>query len=113
MMGQLAPELVDRVETTLQRLLPEQYSWPGSVRELEQAIRRILLTGHYQASASPTPSGPYQQLIARIESQDLSADELLAGYCALLHTKHGTYEEVARRLNLDRRTVKKYLQGQE
>ena len=29
--------------------------------------------------------------------------------CALLHGRHGTYEEVARRTGLDRRTVKKYL----
>ena len=30
-------------------------------------------------------------------------------YCALLYRRHGTYEEVARRTKLDRRTVKKYV----
>jgi DNA-binding CsgD family transcriptional regulator len=33
----------------------------------------------------------------------------MSGYCALLYRRHGTYEEVARRTGLDRRTVKKYL----
>jgi ActR/RegA family two-component response regulator len=39
----------------------------------------------------------------------LDADALLAGYCRLLYERHGNYEEVARRTNLDRRTVKAYL----
>jgi DNA-binding NtrC family response regulator len=110
MMGEPAPELVGSVESALGRVLADQCSWPGNVRELEQAIRRILLTGHYPASTGPRSSTLREQLIAGIESHDLTADELLAGYCALLYAKHGTYEEVARRANLDRRTVKKYLQ---
>jgi DNA-binding CsgD family transcriptional regulator len=31
---------------------------------------------------------------------------------ALLYERHGTYEEVARRANLDRRTVKAYIEKQ-
>jgi two-component system, NtrC family, response regulator HydG len=31
------------------------------------------------------------------------------GYCALLYERFGTYEEVARRAGLDRRTVKKHV----
>jgi hypothetical protein len=34
---------------------------------------------------------------------------LLAGYCQLLYERVGTYEAVARRTHLDRRTVKKYV----
>jgi hypothetical protein len=41
----------------------------------------------------------------------LDADTLLSGYCKLLYDQHGTYEEVRRRTNLDRRTVKKYLEA--
>jgi len=43
----------------------------------------------------------------------LDAAGLLSGYCALLYENCGNYEAVARRTNLDRRTVKKYVkQGQ-
>lgn len=40
----------------------------------------------------------------------MNAEELLAAYCGLLYGMFGTYEEVARRTRLDRRTVKKYAQ---
>ena len=49
------------------------------------------------------------KLQAGIAEGTMDADALLAGYCALLHERHGTYEEVARRSKLDRRTVKAYL----
>ena len=39
----------------------------------------------------------------------MNAQELLHAYCALLYQRFGTYEEVARRVKLDRRTVKKYV----
>jgi hypothetical protein len=50
------------------------------------------------------------QLIAGIESGTLDAEILLAGYCRVLYEKEGTYEAVARRTNLDWRTVRTYLQ---
>ncbi len=40
----------------------------------------------------------------------LSGHNLLSGYCQLLYERRGTYEEVARRTKLDRRTVKAYLE---
>jgi len=49
------------------------------------------------------------QLLAGIERASLDADGILSAYCVLLYQRHGTFEEVARRTNLDRRTVKKYL----
>jgi hypothetical protein len=42
-------------------------------------------------------------------SEALEGAELVSGYCALLYQRHGTYEAVARRTKLDRRTVKKYI----
>ncbi len=41
----------------------------------------------------------------------MSAQQLLTLYCRQLYRRFGTYEEVARRTELDRRTVKKYIQG--
>jgi hypothetical protein len=49
------------------------------------------------------------ELLAGIENGSLDADGLLSGYCTLLHQRHATIEEVARRTQLDRRTVKRYL----
>ena len=36
----------------------------------------------------------------------LTADELESRYCALVYTDTGSHEETARRLRLDRRTVR-------
>ena len=37
---------------------------------------------------------------------ELSVEELMSGYCSLVYTQTGSYEKAARRLGLDRRTVK-------
>ena len=44
-----------------------------------------------------------------ISRGELDAQNLLSGYCKMLYRRHGTFEEVARRTHLDRRTVKKYI----
>jgi DNA-binding NtrC family response regulator len=109
MIGEPAKELVGRIEEAIQRAVGADYPWPGNVRELEQAVRRILLTGEYTGSVRPKSAGAREQLIAGIEAATLDAEALLAGYCQVLYEQEGTYEAVARRTNLDRRTVKSYL----
>jgi DNA-binding NtrC family response regulator len=108
--GEPETELEHTIAQTIRRTVGERYSWPGNVRELEQAVRRILLTNDYAASSLPSSHDLREQLIAGIQTESLDADALLAGYCALLYQKTGNYEAVARLANLDRRTVKKYLQ---
>ncbi|MCA9605495.1 MAG: sigma-54-dependent Fis family transcriptional regulator [Myxococcales bacterium] len=109
--GQPDEEVAARVIEVVRKDLPKDYAWPGNVRELEQCVRRVLLTGHF----SPDPAaGAHAEgaddLLGRIREGTLEARDLLAEYCALLHARHGTYEEVARITGLDRRTVKKYVQ---
>jgi DNA-binding NtrC family response regulator len=87
--------------------LPPAYAWPGNVRELEQAIRRILVTGRYHPDA-PAPTDPW---LAAAATGQLSAAHLLAGYCRRLYSRTGTYEAVARITGLDRRTVKRHIDG--
>jgi hypothetical protein len=85
------------------------YAWPGNVRELEQAVRRILLTREYSGERRQPPPDLAGRLQSGIADGSLDADALLAGYCRLLYDRHHTYEEVARRTRLDRRTVKAYV----
>lgn len=115
-------ELDDLLALILQRLtgstqfvpqvrdaLPARYAWPGNVRELEQAVRRVLLNRSYTGDHRDVAPDLANRLQTGIVAGSLDADGLLAGYCKLLHERHATYEEVARRTNLDRRTVKAYI----
>ena len=110
MIGEAAAPYARLVREALVRDLGGTYSWPGNVRELEQAVRRIIITRHYRGDTATPPSGQLEQLMADIDSGTMDAQALLADYCALLYRRHGTYEEVACRTKLDRRTVKKYIQ---
>ena len=86
------------------------YGWPGNVRDLEQAVRRIILTRRYQGDTKCLPSDLSGELSKEVESGTLDAQTLLAKYCRHLFLRYGTYEQVARQTKLDRRTVKKYIQ---
>ena len=110
--GEQTPETVGMVRSVLDASLGKNYAWPGNVRELEQAVRRILLTRHYEGDHKAVATDLSGRLQAGIAGGALDADALLAGYCALMYERHGTYEEVARRTNLDRRTVKAYIEKQ-
>jgi transcriptional regulator with AAA-type ATPase domain len=103
------PALVARVRAAIDTSLGRAYPWPGNVRELEQCIRRVLLT---DACAPDTRHDPTQSAAALLDATGggaWSAEELLGRYCRALYDRHGTYEEVARRAGLDRRTAKRYV----
>ncbi|HEX9189611.1 MAG TPA: sigma 54-interacting transcriptional regulator, partial [Vicinamibacteria bacterium] len=104
--GDAASDLAPRVLEALDRGVGRGYAWPGNVRELEQAVRRILVDGRYTGEAASAGAGWPERLARGIEAGTLDAATLVGGYCALLHERHRTYEEVARRTGLDRRTVK-------
>ncbi|MBI5445702.1 MAG: sigma-54-dependent Fis family transcriptional regulator, partial [Deltaproteobacteria bacterium] len=103
-------DLLSEVRRTIERDLGRAYPWTGNVRELEQAVRRIILTGCYPGDARANGEDLLGRLIEGVQAESLDAQQLLASYCRLLHQKHGTYEEVARRTGLDRRTAKRYVQ---
>lgn len=110
MIGEAAVPHARLVGEALSRDLGPQYPWPGNVRELEQAVRRIILTRHYRGdTAVASASEPSEPLLAGIESGNMDAQQLMAEYCGLLYRRLGTYEDVARKTGLDRRTVKKYV----
>jgi transcriptional regulator with PAS, ATPase and Fis domain len=109
--GAELPELVALVMEALERNLPKDYAWPGNVRELEQAVRRILLTGRYTGEPETPGDGAADGLSAKLEAGELTADELLGRYAALLHGRLGSYAEVARRMGVDVRTARRYIEG--
>jgi hypothetical protein len=109
MTGSPSAELQGFVKGAIQKNVPAGYPWPGNVRELEQCVRRILLTGSYSAESAAHGDDPEAGIIRNIREHSYDADGLLADYCSLLYRSFGSYEEVARRLKLDRRTVKKYI----
>jgi transcriptional regulator with PAS, ATPase and Fis domain len=111
--GEESTSLADMVLETLKRDLPPDYQWPGNVRELGQAIRRILLTQHYEGDISVTSPNLEEEFVEKIYTGTLKVTELLNNYCNFLYKRFGTYQEVSRRTGLDPRTVKKYLRNNE
>ncbi|MCC6581143.1 MAG: sigma-54-dependent Fis family transcriptional regulator [Phycisphaeraceae bacterium] len=88
--------------------LGETYDWPGNFRELEQCVRNVMVRGSYEPLANQTQSqrDPMQRLLDDVRHLRLDADSLLSRYAAMVHDREGSYEAAARRLGLDRRTVK-------
>ncbi len=103
------PELRLPVVDILKKDFGKNYAWSGNVRELEQAIRRILLTGTYEGDTAAEPAEKIA-LGQAVEAGNLTAKELVARYCCELYETYGNYGEVARRTDLDWRTVKKNVQ---
>jgi len=85
--------------------LGPDYAWPGNFRELEQCVRNVLIRKEYHP-ASTGSSSQGDRLADDINAGRLTADQLLRRYCSLVYSQTRNYEETARRLGLDRRTVK-------
>jgi len=109
-MGAPSPELVESVKKAILVSPGKDYEWPGNVRELEQRVRRILLDPDSAGDRIFRNTDMLALLQSGIEGGSLSARDLLSGYCRMLHARIGSYEGVARRTGLDRRTVRKYIQ---
>jgi len=109
LLGKVSSEIRGMVRQVIDERLGRQYPWPGNVRELEQCIRRVLLNRSYTGETRSGASDLLSILTDGIRNGTLEAQKLLSGYCYLQYRACGTYEEVARRVKLDRRTVKKYI----
>ncbi|MES9853588.1 MAG: sigma 54-interacting transcriptional regulator [Candidatus Thiodiazotropha sp. L084R] len=110
MAGRRSEAFESRILDILSSELPKHYPWPGNVRELEQAIRRIILTGRYQGSEHQQPLNSY---LEHVSKGQFTTQELLSGYYKQLYQDLGSYEAVAKRTAVDRRTVKKYIDDEE
>jgi DNA-binding NtrC family response regulator len=100
-----AEAVASEVEAWIERELGSDYLWPGNVRELEQCVRNVLIRKMYRPPEQKRArSGA--ELADALESGALTAEEVLRRYATLVYAKTGSYVETARRLGIDRRTVK-------
>jgi hypothetical protein len=97
-----AEDVTQEVMSWIARALPPDYPWPGNVRELEQCVRNVLVRREYR----PQLDRPDRPWLVDAAAGRLTAEELLQHYCRLVYARTGSYVETARRLGLDRRTVK-------
>ena len=112
--GEEDAELARQVEQWVRGNLPPDYPWPGNYRELEQCVRNVLIRRSYEPAGGAAGAGDGRgeaDMIERMRRGDLTAEELLRYYITLVYSKTGSYQETARRLALDRRTVKAKITG--
>jgi transcriptional regulator with AAA-type ATPase domain len=95
------PEIVAWIQTNL----PADYAWPGNYRELEQCVRNVIIRRTYAPIAGRSAT-PDEAFTARFRAGELTADQVVSYYAAQVYRITGSYDAAARRLGLDRRTVK-------
>ncbi len=103
--GDEAERCLPEIEGWIATHLPASYRWPGNYRELEQCVRNIIIRRSYRP-LEKSPVSAEDEWIRRFRAGEFTADELLARYAAHMYRVTGSYEEAARRMKLDRRTVK-------
>ena len=98
-----APDAIERMSA---------YDWPGNIRELEQCVRNVLISGSYvpaqQQSAELNGQFPAELLpvFQGMTALSMTADEVLAFYCRYAYRRTASFERAAKLLQLDRRTVR-------
>ncbi len=108
--GDEAESLAGEAEEWILDRLGSDYEWPGNYRELEQCIRNLLIRKDYRPVSGGRKDSA-EGLFEPAYSGRITASELLTRYCTLTYAQTGSYEETARRLDLDRRTVKSKVDG--
>ena len=103
--GAEAEELAGEVAEWIDRNLGAAYPWPGNFRELEQCVKNVLIRRNYRPTGAANEN-PLEEFARDACAGRLTADALLRRYVTLVYSQTKSYEETARRLAMDRRTVK-------
>ena len=101
---EVASQVEDWIRT--QPSLGRHYPWPGNFRELEQCVWNVLIRKEYHPARPSHPDDPVQELGQAVVQGRLNADELERRYYSLLFAQTDSYQETARRLGRNWRTVK-------
>jgi transcriptional regulator with PAS, ATPase and Fis domain len=94
----------------IQRDLEPNYPWPGNFRELEQCLNSILIRGSYRPSKLSHCERGNDPWLGAVSNGTLNMDQLVSEYCKRVYERCQNFEETARRLQVDRRTVKRYVE---
>ena len=101
-------KLAKDVKSWIRDRLGLTYDWPGNIRELEQCVRNIMIRGTYfPATKAVRNPGPERRDF--VTGDTLSLEEMCCRYCSRIYGQVGSYAETARRLKIDRRTVRRYV----
>ncbi len=107
--GDEAETLTDEVVDWIENHLGLDYAWPGNIRELEQCIKNVMIRKEYRPQ-HPNGREAVGDVRTRIADEmlegEISADDLIRRYVTIVYAQTGSYEAAARKLGLDRRTVK-------
>ena len=102
-----AKELSSKVVDRLQSVIPKNYPWPGNFRELEQAVRNIIVHDEF------VPLGQGSEIEFDINKVYANTQVSLNGwsqiYAKKAYENAGSYREAARLLGVDQRTLKKWV----
>jgi hypothetical protein len=102
-----AKEISSRVVDQLQSVLPPNYSWPGNFRELEQAVRNIIVhdefvpLGHARGTDNDVASIYSKSLVSLSQWNQM--------YAKKAYENAGSYREAARCLDVDQRTLRRWV----
>lgn len=99
----LSPQILD----TLQKQIPKGYTWPGNFRELEQAVRNIIVRGEYHPLPASTKATFSIEEIYQQTNLDLLQWNQL--YAKKAYENLGSYRKAAQQLGVDQRTLKKWV----
>jgi transcriptional regulator with AAA-type ATPase domain len=103
-----AEQLANETMLFIEKELGLNYTWPGNFRELGQCVRNVLVRNDYRPLRE-APKAPSEALTAGIRDGALTVADLLRHYVSRIHAETDNYQETARRLGIDHRTVRKHL----
>ena len=109
--GEEAEQALPEIQQWIETHLPRGYRWPGNYRELEQCVRNVVIRRSYRPVQDEPAAVPDGDFFEQYRAGRLTASDVLSHYAALVYRLTGSYEEAARRLQIDRRTVRAKVQS--